>query len=375
MPPISLLIKPASGHCDMRCQYCFYADEVSKRETALHPIMDKVTLTHVIQKALAHAERECFIGFQGGEPTLAGLDFFQQVVALQKEYNVHHVKIQNSIQTNGLRLDERWARFFKENDFLVGVSIDGPSVNHDQHRLDQAGKGTWNKIMHGITLLKRYDVAYNVLCVITAQSARNIQKIYRFFMSNGFIYQQYIPCLDPLGEPRGQRPYSLTPSAYARFLITLFDLWYTDVMAGKFVYIRYFENLAGILRGFPPESCGLAGRCTNQHVVEADGSVYPCDFYMLDPFCIGNLRTDSFADIQEAFRSSGFVEASLQPHPACPDCQWHRICHGGCRRDRQDIEIDSISKNYYCEAYKLFFAHAIPKLVELLRRNAHLSPA
>lgn len=149
-------------------------------------------------------------------------------------------------------------------------------------------------------------------------------------------------------------------------MITLFDAWYADVAVGKFVYIRYFENLAAMLRGFAPESCGLAGCCTNQHVVEADGSVYPCDFYMLDEFLLGNLNTDSFERISEKFRGKGFMEASLKPQSQCVSCQWNGLCHGGCRRDRQEPALFDVGQNYYCDAFKAFFAHAIPKLAHLL---------
>lgn len=375
MPPLNIMLKPASGSCNMRCKYCFYADETKHRDIPLYGMMKLDTLEAIVQKSLVYAEGSCTIGFQGGEPTLRGLDFFKKLIEFQEKYNIKKIQINNAIQTNGILIDQQWAEFFHENNFLVGLSIDGTKDVHDLNRHDAQGKGTFNRVLKAAQILSKYQVEYNILTVVTAQTARNINKIYNFFMKNGLVYQQYIPCLDSFGEVRGDNPYSLTPERYSMFLKQLFDAWYEDVKAGKFVYIRYFENIAGMVMGYPPESCGLAGQCSNQNVIEADGSVYPCDFYMLDEYRLGNLNTDSFEDIEKKRGEIGFIAESAKMDAECVSCEWNWICRGGCRRDRQTDHVGPLEKNYFCAAYKEFFPYMLPRLRELLQNARNRRPA
>lgn len=364
MPSLSLLIKPSSGGCNIRCKYCFYHDEQLNRETFSYGFLSEETLEILIQKALEYATVHCSFGFQGGEPTLRGLDFFRRVVELQKKYNIHHTEIANAIQTNGLLLDEEWARFLHDNHFLVGLSLDGTKDVHDQNRLDPEGKGTFNRVLQAAQKLTAHEVEFNLLTVVTNRTADSITKIYNFYRRSGLLYQQYIPCLDPLEEARGTSPYSLTPGKYAKFLKTLFDLWYRDVTEGRFIYIRYFENLVGMLMGRPPESCGLGGQCTIQHVVEADGSVYPCDFYCLDPWRLGNIREQSFRELAQSETARRFLAEGCEGREECRNCQFGPICRGGCRRDREPLAAGG---NYFCSAYKEFFAYALPRLQDMAR--------
>lgn len=370
MPPIHVMLKPASGLCNMRCKYCFYADEMNHRAVSSYGMMSTETLEIIVRKTLALAEGECTFGFQGGEPLLAGLDFFRTLTALQKKYNTKGLKVSNALQTNGLLINEEWAAFFAENGFLLGVSLDGAQSLHDLYRRDDAGRGTFQRIMHGIELLARYQAAYNVLTVVTAQTARNIRDVYRFFARKGLRYQQYIPCLDPLGTARGQNVYSLTPAQYGNFLMKLFDLWYDDVVHGRFIYIRYFENLIGMMLGRCPESCGILGVCARQYIVEADGSVYPCDFYMMDQYRLGNLVTDSFAQLDARREALRFVENSAVWPVRCRSCRWQALCRNGCYRDRVPAEHEAVPVNFFCEAYQAFFSYAAPRLETLCREIA-----
>ena len=288
------MIKPASAICNMRCKYCFYADETSKRAVASYGIMSFNTLYSVLEKVLSKATKSCVIVFQGGEPTLAGLPFFRKAINICKEKNVNHCNISFAIQTNGLLIDDEWCEFFAENHFLVGISLDGPKELHDANRPDTVGKGTYSRVMHALQLLKSHGVDTNILTVVTADTAKNYRKAYNFFVRSGLDYQQYIPCLDPLDEPRGQQPWSLTPERFEQYLKASFDCWYQDAMRGRKRYHRYFDNLLLMLNGQPPEACGMLGTCGMQYVVEADGSVYPCDFYMLDQYKLGNLCPSRF---------------------------------------------------------------------------------
>lgn len=279
---LSIMIKPSSSNCNMQCEYCFYHDISNKRMQNSYGFMNFKLLKIIVQKALREVEEECTFAFQGGEPTLVGIDFYKKLLEYEQKYNQKNIKINNVIQTNGLVIDEEWAHFLVQNNFLVGISLDGPKDIHDLYRVDNQGEGTFQRIIKAIHLLDQYHVKYNILTVVTTQVARHIHKIYKFFKSKNFTYLQFILCLDPLQENPGQYPYSLTPERYGKFLKILFDLWYQNIVKGHIISVRYFDNLLQLLMGYPPEVCGMSGHCACQFIIEANGSVYPCDFYVID---------------------------------------------------------------------------------------------
>ena len=361
MPPLSIMIKPASSGCNLRCTYCFYADEAQARSVPNYGIMSEDTARTLIEKSLAAAEGSVSFLFQGGEPTLAGLGFFRRFVALVEERRPRSLAIQYALQTNGTLLDEDWCRFFVENRFLVGLSLDGNRDCHDRFRRDSAGKGTFDRVLRAARMMDRIGVEYNVLTVVTGPLARHIQSVFGFLCKNGFRYQQYIPCLDPLEGERGGESWSLTPERYEAFLKTLFDLWFRELGRGRYWSIRYFDNLVWMLQGHPPEQCSMMGCCGIQYLVEADGSVYPCDFYGLDQYRLGNVLTDAWADLDRARERLRFVEESRAVPEKCGRCQWFPLCRNGCRRDRL-WEDGTLGRNCYCEAYAGFFSYALPRL-------------
>lgn len=362
MSPISVLIKPASGNCNLRCDYCFYYDTMSKREQSSYGYMTLETLKAVISRVLAYAEGRCTIAYQGGEPTLCGLEFFQKSMEFQKKYNRNHVRIENTLQTNGYHLNRSWAEFFKENHFLVGVSLDGGPKLHDRYRRTQSGKGSFFSVMEHVELLKKSGVNFNILSVVNGLTAPQIKKNYEFYRKNHLDFLQFIACLDPLGEQPGGRDYSLTPEVYGQFLIDLFDLWYQDLQSGKQPYIRQFENYISMLLGQAPESCDMRGVCGLQYVVEADGSVYPCDFYVLDRYRLGNLNADTIEMIDEARKRTGFLEVSEHKEMACLKCRYYGMCRGGCRRNRQP---EAGYHQYFCKSYEMFFDTCLPRMMEI----------
>ena len=367
MPPISVLIKPASGICNMKCDYCFYCDEAKKRITKSYGFMTERTLKNVIRKTMLHADGMISYVFQGGEPTLRGLEFFEKVIEYQKQYNKNRVYVSNAIQTNGYALNEEWAKFFKENHFLVGFSLDGTKENHDLYRHNTEGEGTYDRILKSINLMDAYGVDYNILTVATKDTAEHISEIYKEYQTRGWDYQQYIACLDPLGEERGKNPYALTPVQYGSFLIELFQLWYEDWKKKKQPYIRQFDNYIGILMGYQPESCDQRGSCGIQTVVEADGSVYPCDFYMLDEYYLGNLNEHRIEDIERMRKEIEFIERSEKVSEECRKCQYYRICRGGCQRNRERNSYSGEYENYFCSGYKMFFDACLEQLKEIAR--------
>lgn len=367
MPPLTVLIKPASGDCDLRCRYCFYRDETERRETKSFGRMTEATLENVVRRSLAYAEYSCSFCFQGGEPTLVGLDFFRSYIALTRKYAKQGVQISHAIQTNGMLLTAEWAEFFRENHFLVGLSLDGPEHIHNQGRVTASGNGSFDRVWQAKKLLEDHQVDFNILTVVTQQSAKHVEEIYRFFVDNDLLFQQYIPCLAPL-DAEGKGAFALSAEEYGTFLCRLFDMWYTDMTSGKPVYIRYFENLAGMLMGYPPENCGMCGKCVNQYVVEADGSVYPCDFYVLDQYYLGNFNQNGIAAINRREQEVRFVSSSAAQEPECLNCDYYPLCRGGCRRDRQQADMATLGKSCYCRAYQTFFPYAIPRLVSLIQK-------
>ncbi len=371
MSGVSVLMKPASGMCNMRCDYCFYCDEQKKREQASYGFMSEQTLKNVIRKTILKADGCVSYAYQGGEPTLRGIDFFRKAVLYQRQYNKHGIRVMNALQTNGLLLDEEWCGFLKENRFLVGLSVDGTKDIHDSYRHTADGSGTYDRVSRAAELLDRYGVDYNILTVVSGQVADRIGEIYREYKDRGWQYQQYIACLDPLDEPHGQNRYSLKPKQYGKFLTELFRLWYQDWKSrGKAPYIRQFENYVGILMGYRPESCDQCGVCGIQYVVEADGSVYPCDFYMTDAYRIGNFNENQLEQMDVRRKQIGFVERSVKLSGKCRECVYYRLCRGGCQRNRDYDDSEGLYGNYYCESYRMFFEECGKMLEEIAEKAA-----
>lgn len=366
METVNLLIKPASGLCNLRCRYCFYEDVSSLREQKSYGIMTEETTEALVKRIFEQPRNRISIGFQGGEPTIAGLDFFQRFTALADRYNTRHVPISWSIQTNGTLLNEEWARFFAQHRFLVGLSLDGPAAEHNALRVDPDGKGTFQRVMHAAAMLQSYGVEFNILCVVTGYTARHGRKLYQFFRSRGFDFLQFIPCLDPLEAERGSLKFSLTPEKYAIFLCDVFDCWFRDWLQGNYASVRLFDDYVHLLCGQPAGTCASSGACGQYFVVEADGGVYPCDFFVLDEWRMGSIRESSFEELAASEPALRFLKESHERNPDCADCPYQFICRGGCRRDRQE---QADRANYYCPAFRRFFDYALPRLKQIAREE------
>ena len=344
--PLSLLVKPASGLCNMRCAYCFYRDADAARGGG---IMTRETVDVLVKKAAGIAPAAVSVVFQGGEPTLAGLDFFRYFTQRMRALRV---PVRYAIQTNGLLLDDAFAGFLKENRFLVGVSLDGaPETNAS--RRDAAGAGVSERVLRSIRTLDAHGVGYNVLSVVDDRSAADIARTWRYFKAHGFRFLQFIPCLEANGGS------ALSADAYARFLKESFDLWYADFTRGTYISVRHIDNYIGILMGRPPENCAMTGVCGSYFVVEANGDLYPCDFYCDRQHLLGNIYDDAPFRLTEKRRA--FIEDSRIIRGACRACEYRALCRGGCRRDR----TDGLTKNRYCAAYRAFFDYAGPRMAEI----------
>ncbi len=365
MKRVSFLIKPASSLCNLRCRYCFYADEAQNRQQASLGVMREETAECLLREAFTAVDPRGAVSFafQGGEPTLAGLDFFRRFTARTRELKPPGVQIDYSIQTNGTLLDAEWARFFRDEDFLVGVSLDGFPDLHNLYRVDAGGKDTWNRAAKNAALLMKAGVRVNALCVVTGPCARSPQKVYQNLKKAGFDYIQFIACLDPIGEERGGRPWSLKPAAYGKFLCELFDLWYRDWERGDYHSIRLFDDYIHLLLNEGGSACATCGQCGGYFVVEADGSVYPCDFFALDAWRLGKLGEQSIAELAESETFRRFLAWGTEKPAECAVCLWRKLCSGGCKNDW--VQTSEGSHNYDCTAFRMLFEHAGERMLRI----------
>lgn len=365
MAAASILIKPASANCNIDCRYCFYKCLSSNREEYSKGFMTEETLEKLVKNAIDYADGSVTFAFQGGEPLLAGLPFFYKAVEFQKKYNKKNLIIENTIQTNGILLNDEWAEFLAENHFLVGISLDGPKKIHDRYRTDAKGQPTFGTVMKNIEILKKHQVSYNILSVITEQSAQKASYLYQFYKRNQFPFVQLIPCMDEHGRTGGEKQESaVSAEAYGKFLCQMFDLWYPDFIRGEDMEIRMFSNLAQMAAGYPAEECGMNGKCHCYFAVEGDGSVYPCDFYCQDQWKLGSTE-QSFQELFQCEKSRTFMESSVEKPEECKTCPWFSLCRGGCRRWRERPGNDGLGISQLCEAWKMFFSHTWDRLDRL----------
>lgn len=284
MKNLSVLVKPASSLCNMRCSYCFYADVSARRRMPSSGIMRAETTRDLVRNVfadLADGDELTFV-FQGGEPTLAGLDYFRHFIGQVSAQPVQ-ARVSYALQTNGLLLDGAWCAFLKEHDFLVGLSVDGPGAYHDENRKDSGEQGTFQRVMAAKARMDQASVEYNVLTVLTAALASHPGEIWNFLLDNGIRFVQFIPCLEELdaGTPS---PFALRPQHFASFYGRLFPLWRNAFMRDQYLSVKLFDDIVNLLAHGAVTACGLTGHCQAQFVIEADGSVYPCDFYAMDQY-------------------------------------------------------------------------------------------
>ncbi len=350
MPPLSLLIKPVSGACNLRCTYCFYMDEMDSRAKANYGRMDEETVKTLIRRALTFADGRVHFAFQGGEPTLAGADFYRFFTEEVNKQNRRKLQIHYALQTNGYELTDDLLNVLKENQFLLGVSLDGTRDIHDSRRLTGKGEKTYDRVLANIDMLRDRGIDYNILCVVDDAVADDGKVVYQNLRRHGYL--QFIPCLDPLEG--GEEPV-LDPEKYRKFLIDIFDEFEKDLRSGNYVSVNLFDSWINMLYGRPPATCGFIGVCAPNYLAESDGSVYPCDFYALDEHYLGNLKEDSLYHLEKTQRMRDFLEESKQVDEACKTCPWLFICRGGCKRERQRGIQGPLQRNRLCEGLKTFF--------------------
>lgn len=347
MKNINVLIKPSSNKCNLKCKYCFYDDVSNSREISDYNYMSENTARAIIDNVFSTPELETVhFGFQGGEPTLSGIEFFEKFFNYVNS-NRGNVKVSFSLQTNGILIDEQWAKLLKLNNVLVGLSLDGPAKFHDNNRIDFGHKNTHSKVMKAAKVMDEVGVEFNVLTVVTNKNALNIEKIYNYLVANGFTYLQFIPCLEPLDYKVSN--IRKVNDEYYQYLSNLYKAWRNDYQAGKYISVRFIDNVINMLLGATPEACDMRGVCSVQNIIEADGTTFTCDFYAIDKYTIGNATSDSFEQMINSDIAKDFVISSSKHPEECMSCEFHNLCRNGCRRMRVN------GKYMYCDALKKFY--------------------
>jgi len=369
-----VMTKPIGPVCNLNCRYCFYLEK-----RGLYPgksrfrMTDDVLESYIRQYIEAQDVPEVAFAWQGGEPTLMGLDFFRRVVALQQQY-ANGKRISNAFQTNGTLLDDAWCEFFKANGFLIGLSIDGPRELHDRYRLDRKGKPTFDVVCRGMALLKKHEVDFNALCVVNRVNSKKPLEVYRFLRDEGSGFMQFIPLVertglrDGLAQPPGRAsakveqpspvtPWSVEPLAFGQFLCAVFDEWVRKDVGRAFVQI--FDVSLGLWMGMPASLCVFAETCGNAMALEHNGDLYACDHYVYPDYRLGNIMARSIRELADSEQQQKFGQDKRDSLPDyCRQCDVHFACNGECPKHRFMKTPDGQSGlNYLCVGYKQFFHH------------------
>lgn len=359
MKYISVLIKPASNLCNMQCNYCFYKD-VSKYHEIKDILMDEATIKEIIIKLFDAIEVNGIINiaFQGGEPLLRGIDFYYYVMELINKYNTKNIKVNLVLQTNGILINEKWCELFKKYQFLIGISLDGIKKTHDCHRLKD-NQGTYDLVINKIKLLQSYQIPFNVLCVITDELCKYTKEVYNFFKKMQIEYVQFIPCLPFLNTNQG----ALSPKNLAKFYLDYYKLWEQDLFKSHYQSVGLFDNLLMMLNKQEGLTCGMNGKCHNQLVIEANGDVYPCDFYAISDYFLANIYQTNFNDLVNHPNLNKFIKANNLDNHICNNCTYQSLCKGNCKRNHKIFFLHD--KCYY----GIILNGIIPRLENLRKKR------
>jgi len=363
----SLLIKPTSADCNLTCGYCFYHQRSTDpyKFHYTHRMSDDV-LTSMISQYLSISGKYGAFSWQGGEPLLMGIEFFRKVVEYQQMYGYSGQFVGNSVQTNAIFITPELAKLFHDYSFLLGVSLDGPEEYHDYYRKTYGGDGTFHKVMEGINILREHNVEFNILSVVNDLTVKKPDEIFCFFLENRFNFLQFIPAVEFDKETGQPTDFSVKAKDYGDFLCRLFDLWYNN--GNPIVSIRMFDNIATIYAGVNSEACIYMKECGNYAVIEYNGDVYPCDFFVEEPLLLGNIIETPLKEIITGDKMLAFSKQKCSGAiQACQKCKWEYICHCGCPHFRYNGGMD-----YLCDAHQQFFAYTDNRfkiLADILKRQ------
>lgn len=362
------LVKPGGSSCNLACSYCYYLDK-AKLYGNKEPVMDDALLESYIRQYIEACQTDTVtFCWHGGEPLLLGVGYYKRAVNFQQRY-AGSKRIENTLQTNGLLLNEAWCDFFAEHDFLLGLSIDGPSAIHDAYRLHRNKRGSLDKVLAAADLMHRRQVKFNTLSVVSRLSEERGGEVYRFLRDSvGSRFMQFLPAVDWL-EDGSPAPWTLSPDGFGKFLCAVFDEWVRHDIS--YCYVQLFESVLALYCGLPSGVCTLSETCGEGLAVEHNGDVYPCDHFVSPEHLLGNLKETSLAQLFDTKERLAFALAKRNGLSAeCYACTYYPICHGGCPGHRRE------GKNCLCPGMKSFFRHAAPAMLQMKALlSANRSPA
>ncbi|MBO4802086.1 MAG: anaerobic sulfatase-maturation protein [Bacteroidaceae bacterium] len=401
--PLYVMAKPAGSLCNLACQYCYYleksnlyADESSKERFT----MDEQTLeTFTRQYIQSQTQPQVLFTWHGGEPLMRPIGFYRKALALQRQYAGGHL-IDNCLQTNGTLLTEEWCRFFRENNWLIGISIDGPQELHDEYRRARGHQPSFHRVMRGIELLEKHGVEWNVMGVVNDFNADYPLDVYHFYKEIGARYIQFTPIVErlqqhadgrhlaapsvlfsspgvPVGSADGSSPmapFSVTPAQYAHFTCSIFDEWVRQDVGE--VFVQLFDATLARWMDQQPGVCSMAETCGHAAALEHNGDLYACDHFVFPEYRLGNIHQDSITSMMYSPRQRAFGAAKRDSLPhQCQQCQWRFACNGGCPKDRfVPTGSGQPPVNYLCEAYRTFFQHVAPAMDFMRNELLHERP-
>ena len=380
--PLYVMLKPAGAHCNLACKYCYYLEKNNLYQNSHRHLMSDEMLEQFTREYIeAQTMPQVLFTWHGGEPLMRSIDFYKKALALQKKY-ANGKQIDNVIQTNGTLLTDEWCEFFAQNHWLVGISIDGPQEYHDHYRVTPAGKPSWEKVMQGISLLKKHRVEWNAMAVVNAYNAEHPLEFYHFFRDNGCQYLQFTPIVERLTEHEDGRTLasladdreipladaSVTPQQWSNFLCTIFDDWVRHDVGKTFVEI--FDCTLANWMGVLPGICAYSKECGHAGVMEHNGDVYSCDHFVFPEYKLGNIREQSLIDMLYGEKQQAFSRLKHTSLPRqCKECDMEFACHGECPKNR--FEKDKYGEpglNYLCQGYYQYYTH-VATYMDFMKRE------
>ena len=372
--PLYVMLKPAGAHCNLACKYCYYLEKNNLYDKSHRHIMSDEMLEQFTREYIeAQTMPQVLFTWHGGEPLMRSIDFYKKALTLQKKY-ARGRRIDNVIQTNGTMLTDEWCEFFAQNNWLVGISIDGPQEYHDHYRLTTTGNPSWQKVMHGIELLKKHHVEWNAMAVVNAYNADHPLEFYHFFKENGCQYLQFTPIVERLTQHQDGRTlasladdkeipladFSVTPEQWGNFLCAIFEEWvHNDV--GK-MFVEIFDCTLANWMGVLPGICAYSKNCGHAGVMEHNGDVYSCDHFVFPEYKLGNIRDHTLIEMLYGDKQHAFSRLKHTSLPRqCKECDMEFACHGECPKNR--FEKDKYGEpglNYLCKGYYQYYSHVAP---------------
>ena len=372
--PLYVMLKPAGAHCNLACKYCYYLEKNNLYDKSHRHIMSDEMLEQFTREYIeAQTMPQVLFTWHGGEPLMRSIDFYKKALALQKKY-ARGRRIDNVIQTNGTMLTDEWCEFFAQNNWLVGISIDGPQEYHDHYRLITTGNPSWQKVIHGIELLKKHHVEWNAMAVVNAYNADHPLEFFHFFKDNGCQYLQFTPIVERLTKHQDGRTlasladdkeipladFSVTPEQWGNFLCAIFDEWVRNDVGKMFVEI--FDCTLANWMGVLPGICAYSKNCGHAGVMEHNGDVYSCDHFVFPEYKLGNIRDHTLIEMLYGDKQHAFSRLKHTSLPRqCKECDMEFACHGECPKNRfEKDKYGEPSLNYLCKGYYQYYSHVAP---------------